>query len=58
VRIASGADDPFHPGVVALAHALPKPALVEIPPGCHDGSFFASQQHPSLAFLAHQLARE
>ena len=57
VRIASGADDPFHPGVVALAGALPKPALVEIPPGCHDGSFFASQQHPSLAFLGHHLAR-
>jgi pimeloyl-ACP methyl ester carboxylesterase len=57
VRIASGADDPFHPGVVALAGALPKPALVEIPPGCHDDSFFASQHHPSLAFLANHLAR-
>jgi S-formylglutathione hydrolase FrmB len=56
VRIASGADDPFHPGVVALADALPKPAHVEIPPGCHDDSFFASQQHQSLAFLGHHLA--
>jgi hypothetical protein len=23
VRVASGADDPFHPGVMALANALP-----------------------------------
>jgi pimeloyl-ACP methyl ester carboxylesterase len=52
VRVASGSDDPFHPGVVALARKLPPSAIVEISPGCHDGSFFASQAPPSLAFLA------
>ena len=36
VRIASGTDDPFHPGVVALAQALPKQAVVEFTAGCHD----------------------
>jgi S-formylglutathione hydrolase FrmB len=55
VRIASGADDPFHPGVTALANALPASAIVDIGPGCHDGSFFASQQHASLAFLGQHL---
>jgi hypothetical protein len=25
-------------------------------PGCHDGSFFAAQEPPSLAFLASHLA--
>ena len=55
VRIASGTDDPFHPGVVALANALPRSAVVEITPGCHDDSFSSSQQHPSLAFLGRHL---
>ena len=55
VRIASGTDDPFHPGVVALADAMPKSAVVEITAGCHDHSFFSSQQHPSLAFLGRHL---
>jgi hypothetical protein len=55
VRIASGADDPFHPGVVALANAMPESAVVTITAGCHDDSFFSSQQHPSLAFLARHL---
>jgi pimeloyl-ACP methyl ester carboxylesterase len=55
VRIASGDSDPFHPGVVALARALPRSAVVEFLPGCHDGSFFASQTGPSLAFMAHHL---
>ena len=57
VRIASGADDPFHPGVVALANVLPKSAIVEIRAGCHDDSFFSSQQHQSLAFLGQHLSR-
>lgn len=57
VRIASGTEDPFHPGVVALAHALPRSAVVEITPGCHDDSFFSSQQHQSLAFLGRHLGR-
>jgi pimeloyl-ACP methyl ester carboxylesterase len=55
VRIASGTDDPFHPGVVALADAMPKSAVVEITAGCHDHSFFSSQQHQSLAFLGRHL---
>lgn len=55
LRIASGRDDPFHPGVVALARALPKSAIVEFPAGCHDGSFFAGQQHPALQFLGGHL---
>jgi len=57
VRIASGTDDPFHPGVVALADAMPKSTVVEITTGCHDDSFFSSQQHPSLAFLGRHLTR-
>jgi pimeloyl-ACP methyl ester carboxylesterase len=51
VRVASGTDDPFRAGVLALAKALPKPAELVIAAGCHDDAFFASQQHPSLAFL-------
>jgi pimeloyl-ACP methyl ester carboxylesterase len=57
VRIASGTDDPFHPGVLALERALPKSATIEITSGCHDNGFFGSQQHPSLAFLGEHLAR-
>jgi pimeloyl-ACP methyl ester carboxylesterase len=57
VRIASGTDDPFHPGVLALERALPKSAIVEITSGCHDGAFFGSQQHASLAFLGEHLAQ-
>lgn len=55
VRIASGNDDPFHPGVVALARVLPRSAIVEFRAGCHDDSFFASQQHQALAFLGQHL---
>jgi enterochelin esterase-like enzyme len=56
VRIASGHDDPFYPGVQALARALPAGAVVAFGPGCHDGSFFVAQEPPSLAFLASHLA--
>jgi enterochelin esterase-like enzyme len=56
VRVASGNDDPFHPGVEALAAALGANAVVEITNGCHTGSFFASQEPPSLSFLAAHLA--
>jgi pimeloyl-ACP methyl ester carboxylesterase len=56
VRIASGNDDPFHPGVLVLARRLPESATVELTPGCHDGAFFGSQEHQSLAFLASHLA--
>ena len=55
MRIVSGDDDPFHPGVMALAKALPSSAVVEFRPGCHTGAFFSSQQHASLAFLGAHL---
>lgn len=55
VRIASGADDPFHPGVLALAGVLPSSAIVEILPGCHTGPFFSSQEPPSLQFMSRHL---
>ncbi|MGO9027933.1 MAG: alpha/beta hydrolase-fold protein [Acidimicrobiales bacterium] len=55
VRVASGADDPFHPGVEALAAALPSHAIVEISKGCHTGPYFASQEPASLTFLASHL---
>jgi len=53
--VASGTDDPFHPGVVALARRLPRSASVSFGSGCHDDAFFASQQRPSLEFLAAHL---
>jgi enterochelin esterase-like enzyme len=56
IRVASGASDPFRPGVEALASALPAGAVVEILPGCHTSAFFQSQLPPSLAFLARHLA--
>jgi pimeloyl-ACP methyl ester carboxylesterase len=56
VRVASGVDDPFHPGVLALVKALPASAVVEISKGCHDGAFFSSQQPASLSFLARHLS--
>ena len=55
VRVASGYDDPFYPGVQALARALPPGAVVDFGPGCHSGPFFLEQEPPSLAFLAHHL---
>lgn len=57
VRVASGADDPFRPGVEALARALPPGALVDISPGCHTGSFFAQQEPASLGFLGRHLTQ-
>jgi enterochelin esterase-like enzyme len=56
VRVASGYADPFHPGVQALARVLPAGAVVSFGPGCHDDSFFAAQQPPSLSFLAGHIA--
>lgn len=55
VRVASGADDPFHPGVVALAAALPAGAEVHVSQGCHTGPFFTAEEPPSLQFLAAHL---
>jgi hypothetical protein len=53
--VASGLDDPFHPGVLALARALPASAVVELSPGCHTGDFFTAQEPASLQFLADHL---
>jgi pimeloyl-ACP methyl ester carboxylesterase len=55
VRVACGRSDPFCPGVQALAKVLPEDARVVISTGCHSYSFFAAQEPPSLAFLAHHL---
>ncbi len=55
VRVVSGSDDPFHPGVVTLIDRLPRHASTEITGGCHDGAFFASQRHASLLFLGEHL---
>jgi pimeloyl-ACP methyl ester carboxylesterase len=55
VRVASGTDDPFQPGVRALAAALPPHAVVEISQGCDTGPFFTAQEPPSLRFLADHL---
>jgi enterochelin esterase-like enzyme len=57
VRVAAGYDDPFYPGVQALARGLPDGAVVDFGPGCHTNAFFAEQQPPSLAFLAWHLSR-
>ncbi len=58
VRVASGIDDPFHPGVVALARALPDTAQVEFSQGCHTGPFFTAQEPPSLQFLGIHLTTQ
>ena len=55
VRVASGSDDPFFPGVQALARALPKSAEVYLGGGCHTDAFFSAQEPASLAFLARHL---
>jgi S-formylglutathione hydrolase FrmB len=60
VRVASGYDDPFYPGVRTLARALPRnpggvPAETYFGSGCHTGAFFNAQEPPSLAFLARHL---
>ena len=58
--MASGYDDPFYPGVQALARALPEnpggaPPELAFAKGCHTGPFFNAQEPPSLAFLARHL---
>jgi S-formylglutathione hydrolase FrmB len=60
VRIASGYNDPFYPGVRSFARALPKnpggtPAELAFGNGCHTGPFFTAQEPPSLSFLARHL---
>jgi pimeloyl-ACP methyl ester carboxylesterase len=56
VRVASADDDPFHPGVEALARAMTPSSAVQFYPGCHSGPFFLSQEPPSLAFLSQHLS--
>ena len=60
VRVASGFDDPFYPGVQALARALPRnpggtPAELAFGNGCHTAPFFSAQEPPSLEFLARHI---
>jgi pimeloyl-ACP methyl ester carboxylesterase len=55
VRIASGVDDPFHPGVEQLAGVLPSGSIAAFSAGCHTASFFLEQEPSSLAFLAGRL---
>ena len=56
VRVTTGNEDPFHPWVVDLVDALPPGAVVQFAPGGHTGTFFESQEPPSLAFLSEHLA--
>jgi enterochelin esterase-like enzyme len=56
VRLATGYDDPFYPGVQALARGLPAGTVVQFGQGCHTDPFFIEQEPPSLAFLASHLA--
>jgi pimeloyl-ACP methyl ester carboxylesterase len=53
VRVASGYDDPFHPGVEAFVRAAPDSIKVVFSAGCHDEPYFLAQEPPSLAFAAH-----
>jgi len=55
VRISSGLDDPFHPGVEALVRVVPSGTEVDIRKGCHDGKFFGSAQPAAIAFLNRHL---
>jgi enterochelin esterase-like enzyme len=56
VRVASGNDDPFHPGVLSLIESLPQGATVDLSNGCHTDPFFSSQELPSLVFLGLHLS--
>lgn len=56
VRVASGNDDPFKPGVQAFAAAAPRSVTVELSAGCHDGSFFIPQEPVSMFFLAEHIS--
>jgi pimeloyl-ACP methyl ester carboxylesterase len=56
VRVASGLDDPFHPGVEKLASVLPSASTVVFSAGCHTDPFFLEQEPPSLAFFSRHLA--
>jgi pimeloyl-ACP methyl ester carboxylesterase len=55
-RIASGTEDPFAPGVLALGRAVPTSVTLLVTGGCHDTAFFAGQTPASLGFLAAHIA--
>jgi pimeloyl-ACP methyl ester carboxylesterase len=55
VRVASGVDDPFQPGVDELEKVLPRGSIVSSAKGCHTDSFFLEQEPPSLTFLSRHL---
>jgi pimeloyl-ACP methyl ester carboxylesterase len=55
VRVASGVDDPFHPGVEKLVNSLASSSTVVFSAGCHTDPFFLEQEPPSLEFLSHHL---
>ena len=55
VRVASGVDDPFHPGVEKLVGVLPAGSTAVFSAGCHTDPFFLEQEPPSLAFLSRYL---
>ena len=55
VRVASGVDDPFYPGVEKLVGVLPSGSTVVFSAGCHTDSFFLEQEPPSLEFLSRHL---
>jgi pimeloyl-ACP methyl ester carboxylesterase len=55
VRVASGTDDPFRPGVETLISVLPRTSAGVISAGCHSDPFFLAQEPPSLAFLSKNL---
>jgi len=55
VRVASGVDDPFHPGVAELLPALPTNSVTVVSGGCHTDPFFLEQEPPSLTFLSRHL---
>ena len=55
VRVASGVDDPFHPGVEKLVDVLPAGSTAVFSAGCHTDPFFLEQEPPSLVFLSRHL---
>jgi len=55
VRVASGIDDPFLPGVQQFVKALPIGNTITISAGCHTEPFFYEQEPPALEFLFRHL---
>jgi pimeloyl-ACP methyl ester carboxylesterase len=55
VRIAGGSSDPFHQGQLLLLQTRDASTASYFGPGCHDQTFFASQEPRSLEFIAAHL---